>query len=514
MWHKLRRWLYLIHRWMGIAGCLLIAMWFGSGLVMMYVGFPALTEAERLAGLPPLDPQRIAVTPDAALRAAGLTAFPRSLRLEMAGAQPVYRFVDEGGRPRTVSASDGSVITEVDAMAAQAIAQRFAGRPARWLDTAERDQWTVPNSLNAWRPLHRIGIDDGRGTELYVSARTGEVVRDTRRSERFWNWLGAVPHWLYFTPIRQHAPRWRQLVLWSAGACIAVAVTGIWIGWLRLRVRRRFAHGSMGGTSPYHGWMAWHHVAGLVGALFLQAWLISGWLSVNPNRWFSGRGFDSAALQRYGAHAEPTFPTPDWHALLQRAGDRSGGERSSGDRSADVREVRMQWVAGVPVLLAASAPDAIRALDARTATPLAWDQARLAQAAAALLPAARVVESTLQTAPDAYWYSHHTVRRLPVVRVGFDDADRTWAYLDPATGQVLGRGDHSRRLYRWLFHAAHSYDFVVLTRHRPLWDIVVWLLSTVGLVVSLSGVVVGWRRLRRATHRAHASPLSPLPTHR
>ena len=31
--------------------CLLVAMWFISGVVMMYVGFPQLTRAERLAAL-------------------------------------------------------------------------------------------------------------------------------------------------------------------------------------------------------------------------------------------------------------------------------------------------------------------------------------------------------------------------------------------------------------------------------------------------------------------------------
>jgi len=33
--------------------------------------------------------------------------------------------------------------------------------------------------------------------------------------------------------------------------------------------------------------------------------------------------------------------------------------------------------------------------------------------------------------------------------------------------------------------------------YRPAWDIVVWLLSILGTIVSLSGVVVGWRYLRR-----------------
>src|SRR6266851_3890659 len=49
---RLRRWLYIGHRWIGIATCLLFAMWFVSGLVMMYVAFPTLTDGERLAALP------------------------------------------------------------------------------------------------------------------------------------------------------------------------------------------------------------------------------------------------------------------------------------------------------------------------------------------------------------------------------------------------------------------------------------------------------------------------------
>ena len=44
----------LLHRWLGIAFCLLFAMWFGTGIVMHFVPFPSLTEAERFGGLAPL----------------------------------------------------------------------------------------------------------------------------------------------------------------------------------------------------------------------------------------------------------------------------------------------------------------------------------------------------------------------------------------------------------------------------------------------------------------------------
>lgn len=505
MWRTARRWLYLVHRWMGIAGCLLIAMWFGSGVVMMYVGFPALTPEERLAGLADIDPAGVRVTPDAAMAAAGLVTFPRSLKLEMDGDAPVYRMVDADGHPHAVSAFDGGIIGEVDAATAVATARRFgevSGRltggsgesgssggvhdrnAARWTGTMERDQWTVHPGLDPWRPLHRIALDDGNGTELYVSAKTGEVVRDTSRVERLWNWVGAVPHWLYFTPIRQDTPRWRQFVLWTSGACVVVSISGIWIGLLRLRPRQRFSHGSVGGMSPYRGWMAWHHITGLAGALFLLAWLVSGWLSVNPNQWFDNRGFDADALQRYAGHPAPTFPEPAWRPLV------------AGNPGA--REVQMFWVGGRPAMLLTSAAGTSRLVDPATGTAMAWTPKQLIDAAGALVPRAAIRQAVLQHDEDRYWYSHHQTRTLPVLHVRFADDSETSAYIDPHSGHMVGRTVDSRRLYRWLFHAPHSWDLRWLLAHRPAWDLWVCCLSVLGLVLSISGVVVGWRRLRRA----------------
>src|SRR5262249_53515520 len=69
-------------------------------------------------------------------------------------------------------------------------------------ELADYDQWTVSNPLDPHRPLYRIALNDGPGTELYVSSTTGEVVRDTTRSERSWNYAGSVVHWIYPTALR------------------------------------------------------------------------------------------------------------------------------------------------------------------------------------------------------------------------------------------------------------------------------------------------------------------------
>ena len=84
-----------------------------------------------------------------------------------------------------------------------------------------------------------------------------------------------------------------------------------------------------------------------------------------------------------------------------------------------------------------------------------------------------------------------------MLRAVFDDDAKTWFHISPVTGDIIGRVDSSRRTYRWLFNALHSLDFQLLLMYRPAWDIVVWLLSILGTIVSVSGVVIGWRYLRR-----------------
>ena len=77
----------------------------------------------------------------------------------------------------------------------------------------------------------------------------------------------------------------------------------------------------------------------------------------------------------------------------------------------------------------------------------------------------------------------------------FDDPHATWVHIDPHTGAVLGRTDSHRRTSRWLFSMLHSWDWLPLLERRPLWDVLLIVLSLGGAVMSVTGVVMGWRRL-------------------
>lgn len=158
----------------------------------------------------------------------------------------------------------------------------------------------------------------------------------------------------------------------------------------------------------------------------------------------------------------------------------------------------------------------LRAGDGRTAIVAADDpgignkpvemvpDASLLVAAARLMPDHRITRVTRLEHFDNYYYYRQPhnmggqiVRRLPVLRVEFDDPEHTWVHIDPYTASVFNRLDDRGRVKRWLFTFLHSFDSRGFVESRPLWDVTLILLSIGGFVLCTSGIVIGWRRLRR-----------------
>src|SRR5690606_22019151 len=94
---RAKRLTYLLHRWTGVAGCLLMVLWFISGVVMLYVGYPKLTPWERLGALPALDATQCCMPVDRALVLGGVQTPLQSLRLTSVRGQPHYLVREQGG---------------------------------------------------------------------------------------------------------------------------------------------------------------------------------------------------------------------------------------------------------------------------------------------------------------------------------------------------------------------------------------------------------------------------------
>ena len=472
---SMKRQLHLWHRWLGICIGLLVLLWFGSGIVMMYVPYPKLTEAERRTWLAPLDPALVQVRADAAWTRIALNDVPAAVRLNTVAGRPAWHFGHDDTW-HSVWADSGAPL-KVDERVASSSA-RSAAPHARSLsfEAIDLDQWTF-GAVRVHQPLLRVTADDAAGSVMYVSGRTGELVRDTTRGERAWNWAGAVVHWLYVTPLRKHDDAWRLTVMWASGVALLLAVTGMAVGIQRLRVGRRYAGGRM---SPYTGWKGWHHWLGLSGGALVITWLFSGWLSVGPFGFPSGAGVSAQDRLAFagGAFARNDLAL-DAAALLR----------------AHPGTLELEWRrVGATLYLSALGREGrtlLRAQDGAASTML--PRALLLHAAHAIRPGA-AMEATLLTDADDYYYSHHRHAAFPVLRARFDLPDAPVFYIDAVHGRLAGYVDRDSRWNRWLFNGLHQMDFAFL-RARPVWDAVVICLCAVGGALTLTGLVLGCRRL-------------------
>jgi hypothetical protein len=218
------RLLAALHRWWGLAFCLLFAMWFASGIVMHFVPFPARNETLR--------------------------------------------------SPRAADAAVGVVRSEQDALSIAAVHAHQRGLDASHtsVERIDYDQWTIAGDFDPDRPLYRAAINDDAGTEFYVSSVSGDVVLLTTFKMRLANYFGSIAHWIYPTVLRHDRQRWSTLMWWlslvgTIGACIGVAI-GL------VRFRRREA---------YKGLQRWHHLFGLIIAPFVLCWIFSGFVSMNES---------------------------------------------------------------------------------------------------------------------------------------------------------------------------------------------------------------------------------------
>lgn len=500
---RLKRYLFLTHRWLGIVACVFFAMWFISGLVMMYVGYPKLTERERLQHLPAIDAQLKLLTPRQALDAAGIAGPLSELRLANAsGGKPVYIVVakslkhDAAGHKRAsrgkgaivIDAQSGEQLLHADVQRALASAAAYAGHDisVAYLDSVDEDAFTHSRRLDAYRPLHRIQLGDGDATQLYVSSKTGEVVLDASGEERVWNYAGAWIHWLY--PFRGNLfdPYQADIVIWLSILGTVAAVTGTVVGIMRWRFSTRYRNGS---RSPYQGGiMRWHHLIGMLFALITITWIFSGLMSMNPWKIFDSGAVPLRIELMQGGPLTISGRDASPKTLLAAAG-RPVNELHW-MQTLSVATVQAYGAAGAPILL-----------NSQTAQSRTIDLDELLDQARKLLPQS-VARFEQLNQYDLYYYARaaHTMgggteKPLPIMRVIFDDAHATWVHIDLHTGAVLGKIDNHRRTSRWLFAMLHSWDWLPLLERRPLWDILLILFSVGGAALSITGVIIGWRRL-------------------
>ena len=486
----------LCHRWMGVAFCLLFSWWFVSGIFMMYWDYPSVSDADRLEHSPFLDGSKVKLSAEEAwAKVDDSDQVPGSIRLAAFDGRPAYSF--RIGRGEAIVYADTGVQQDVFAPELNLrTAAAWSGRPAggaRIEEVTEPDQWTLEGGFGDLSPLWKYSWPNG--DQVYVSENTGQVVQYTTSSSRLFAHLGAIPHWLYYTPLRKNGPLWSKVVIWLSGIATVAALMGLIVGLMMYSPSRR-------ASIPYKGQKRLHHILGLFFGTVACTWAFSGMLSMEPFPLSSGRpqqGRSIAAALRGKRPQLSQYSKPPQEVFAELG------------PAFQVKQLDLSSFASEPVYIATGARGEKRIIRMLGEPLESFNTGRILNV---LNSVARVADARLITQYDAYYLDRTGQRPLPVLFVKLSDEAGSQYYIDPKTAQVVGsyRSSAQSWVNRWLYHGLHSINFPWLYNYRPAWDIVVLTLMLGGTSLCVTSVIIGFQLVRRKLVPRRATRASSLKT--
>ncbi|MDE6826473.1 MAG: PepSY domain-containing protein [Paramuribaculum sp.] len=475
--NKINRTILSTHRISGTVIAVFFFMWFFTGLVLIYHGFPRLDgrKALELAGaLPTENP-----VPDS------LPEGLKSLRIGRMHGQTVVEWSTKD--TSVVVTADGEPLLKPDYAMAEAAAKEWASGGIRKVDTlVERDQWIMYSRYVRELPIYKFYFDDKEGSEVYVGAASGEVLQTTDKRSRMWAWIGAIPHKLYFPAMREDVDVWKRWLLAGGLLCLVASLSGVYVA-LLLWIKRRRKTGRL--ENPMKGKvMRLHFALGLVFGLPLIAWSVSGVFSMQKvPRWmvgFEGEEYISAS-KLWGRGMLPLEEYKTDYEALKKAWP-------------EMRELSYGRIGRIPVINVVT-PDTSVVIDGRHSVPTGvWIEGAEAVVAVRGLydDEDTKVELRVMDEYDSHYFSLSGHAPLPVYKIEVDNSDGTLFYINPRSGGVtyLNNNKIARRI---LFSGIHYLNLKPFAGHEGIWKFCMWIVCVTGMVFCLTSVWLGVKYVAR-----------------
>lgn len=485
---RFTRVMHRMHRALGSAFAMLVALWCTTGAVMTFSDYPRFTDSERLARSEPLpSAASLGVPPELSrwIMEGGLERGERA-RLSMLEGRATWTFNTRSGERRALRAEPPWALSPLDERRATRVAEvQFAAKAASVRRMVRADQWTVARWRVASSPLFHVRLEEALGREVYVAAHTGEIVQESTRRERLLAWLGAIPHWIYPAALRERRDVWRAVVLAVAALSLVASLSGLLVGvdvQRALGRRRRLSSRTDRIRDPV---LRLHHRLGLLFGGVISTWLFSGMLSLAPFAWSCPPGLSDREHAELYALERRERDLPLSQIVLRCAALLPG-----------LRELELAAFTGHLYAVCVNGQGETRILD--TGDPTLRPASVLSAAAfSRLVPSRPGQDVSFEQTYDAYHYPTHREPQaaLPYVRVV---RGLTTLYLDPARARLIAVHTQASRLTRWLYHGLHSFDLPGLYQRRALWRTVVITLMVVATSVALLGMALLGRRWIRS----------------
>ena len=466
-----------LHHWLGTFFFVLFTVWFLSGFVMMYKGFPSLSSKDKVQMNEALQLNEDKLVSPKIVFSDVTEASISECKINAFNGKVLYHLTLEDGKKYTRFANGATF--EMTRQNALTHAKELTGIkvPGTVEVLKEVDQWIPRPKFMKHLPVYKVVFNDDAHTWVHLSSETGEALNVTTRNDRFWAWLGAIPHWIYFRDIRIYSTFWSNLICWLSALGLIMTLTGIVTGIVRYKKKpkakfRRFKN----------RWYNIHYYTGLFFGLFVCTWIFSGFMSMTPFNWTSDTSLSPNELARWQGS---TFTLNDFeeNTINTWVDSTSVGA---------VKEIRFTKFDG-RVLSQKDNGSTISVSDL-DGVSFALTRENIMEKIESFNTASTIKSAKVLYAYDNYYYDRKKRKVLPVVKCV---EGNTAYYVDPVTAKVLLKSDATNRTERWLYHGLHSLDFSFLTNNRPLWDIVMILLLLGGTAVCVTACGLGIKFMRR-----------------
>lgn len=481
--------LIVSHRILGTALSLLLLMWFVTGFVMMFHSFPSLgtKEYKHLTALsdslPQIDIVRKVIPQSEQIRA---------LTVEMFREEAVFRIeTDKNSYTLSADTTLKTISNSVPFKELESYAKQWNEADIVRVDTLNRlDQWIPYSSYKSDFPIYKFTFNDSEKSYLYLSSVTGKALQYVNREQRFWAWVGPIPHMLYFWQWRQHRAEWTTIITFFSGLgvimCLTGIIIGIWSYMIVYRKKRKF-------RTPYRKfYFKWHHIFGFIFGFFVFMFVLSGMMSFNELPQWAVKTHDKSIEKQIKA------PTPinldafetDYRLIIH-------------NNPRKVKSISFEQF-GEKTYYSTIIDSKSQNIDAQSDSlqELFMSEKDVLSKVKQVADASTKVQ--LMEEFDNYYVGFTKRMQLPVYKIELDDADKSTIYIDPTNGRTRFYNKNSRTK-KWIYPAFHSLRFKFFVENRLLRDIVLWTLLIGGTVVSFTGFVLGIRYIGRLFRRKRKS---------
>ena len=328
-------------------------------------------------------------------------------------------------------------------------------------------------------PIYKFYFDDDQKTELFVSGKNGEPIQLTTLEQRFWSWIGAIPHKLYFPYIRKDVDRWKAWIVASGSICLVASLTGFILGIYllvnRYRQKKRL-------EIPYkRGWKRWHYTTGLVFGVFLVWWSISGIFSMSRvPQWLvpTKAEFSFNTTRLWGKGILPLEAYQLDYRKLQ-------------EYYPELKQVEWVRFADIPAYRVIEGENE-RYIDASGTEVVALNvpQKTIEEGFRKIHGDDVKMTVTVLDKYDNYYVNLRRTLELPVYKVELDDDDHNLYYVNPRDGYIRYL-NKNKIVDKWLFSAIHYLNMGWIISRPALWTFCLWFLCIGCGIVCLTGVVLG-----------------------